>query len=250
LMCATALVAVLVAAVRGTSRLWRASATLSRSTLAGLAGFVATVEVVAGVPSMAVLAGCVVLTLAAAAVTAPRWLALALLVAGASVVLSDLNAPDRFGQPWPLYVLALLAALVAAQTLHPGMRATRTPTLVGTVAAFAVMAVYTARDRDFAVDVVERQLALEHHPLVLTVPTFVMSAVAAMLVSARVPIRAGVTMLVATCSLLLLTAPTADPVTLGGATVVSAVLTVLIGVVNRRLRGPATRPAGLEPGRV
>jgi hypothetical protein len=233
---ATALVALLLAAIKGVDRLGRATATLTRSTLAGYAVFVGTVEVAAGVPSVAVLAGCVALTVAAAAVMAPRWLVLAALVAGGSAVLTDLGAPDRFGRPWPLYVLALLAALVAALALHPDTRPARTPTLVGAVVAVVVIVGYTVRAGDFAVAVVERPFGVEQHPLVLTVPTFVLAAVAAVLVAARAPVRAGLTMLVAALSLVLLAGPTANPVIHGGVTVVSAILTVLIGIAGRRFR--------------
>jgi hypothetical protein len=246
LVCATAVVAILVAAVKGPDRLWRATGTLTRSTLAGLAVFVATVEATAGVPSVAVLAGCVVLAVGAVAVTAPRWMVLATMTAGGSAALTDVFAADRYGRPWPLYVLALLAALVCGQTLHPGTRASRTPALLGTVVALALMAAYTVRLYNLAEHDPTRYAALEDEPLFLTVPTFVLGAVAAGLVSARAPIRAGVSVLVAAIPLMLLAWPTPNPLVLGGVAVTGAVLAVLIGVTARRWGGAMALNSAVE----
>ena len=65
-----------------------------------------------------------------------------------------------------------------------------------------------------------------------------MGAVAAAMVSARAPVRAGIATLVAAVSLQLFAAPPANPVILGGVAVACALLTVLFGV-GRRFRPPA-----------
>jgi hypothetical protein len=245
LMGATALVAILLCMVKGSGRLWRAAGTLTRSTLGGYALFVAAVEIAAGVASVTVLAGCVALALVAVAVTGPRWLVLATSTAAGSAVLTGLSTPERHGRPWPLCMLALLAALVAAQAMPPGTRSARRPALLATLVAFALMTAYGLRPYEFAPGDPTLYVMLEDDPLLLVVPPLVVAAVAAGLVSARAPVRAAVAVLLSTLSLLLLAASTANPVLLGGVAVAAAGMTVLIGVsVGRRGRVAAAEAAG------
>jgi hypothetical protein len=261
-MAAAAMVAAaLVVAVIGRAAAQRAAITFTRSTLAGLAAATGAMELLAGVPSIAVLAGCaglVVLSIASALL--PRSVVAVGYVAAAIAVLSDISSSARYGRPWPLYVLALLVALALVQTLlETGSPATsldvalrrRSPwsTMVGTLAMFVVAGavMYKAGGQMGSVNSYRAVFSnIEQRPLFLALPAFAVAVVIAGSLADRMPARAGVAVAVAVGGLLWLAAPIRNLAVVAGMAVAAAIVVVLAGYLKARLRRVA--PAGAELG--
>jgi hypothetical protein len=240
MVAATMLATALVAAVIGRAAAQRAASTLTRSTLAGLAIVTGALEVVGGVPSIAVLAGCAALIVTGvASALLPRAIVVVVYAAAAIAVLSDIMSPVRYGRPWPLYVLALLAVLALVQTLLETGKPPLWSTVAGALAMFAVAAAVVYKATHYSGIAVVASYRdyfsnIEHEPLFLAMPALAAGLVIATSLAGRMPARAAATVAVALGGLLWLAAPIRNLAIVAGVAVAAAILAVLVGYFTSR----------------